>query len=98
VLVGVATLPVVFMWIGARCLERRTSAGLAMTGAVFAILVGVGMGLIGLIALASIFMGNFGAVVGAPLLLLGSAANIQAAVLTFSAVSQPGAREAFGRR
>ena len=98
IIVAVLALPVTFMWIGGRCLERHSSAGLAITGAIFAILAGSGMALEGVLSALSIAAGNFGGFIASPLYLLGAAANIYAGVVALSVATPLDAREVFGYR
>ncbi len=90
-------LPVTFMTLGASALQRTSSLGLAVTGAVFAILMGGLLALAALAAAASILGGNLGGIVAAPLLGVAAYFCITAAIQTFRVSGDPEVREAFAQ-
>ena len=90
-------LPVTFMLLGASALRKTSSLGLAVTGAVFAVLVGGLLALGALGAAVSIVAGNLGGLVGAPVAGIGAYFCITTAILTFKASGDPEVREAFAQ-
>ncbi len=91
-------LPVTFMWVGGRCIARCSSAGLAVTGAIFAILAGFALGIESVTCVLAMAAGNWVWPIEGPLYLLGAATCVYAGIVGLAVATRADARQVFGRR